>query len=107
MYLEHTEFRQRAFLLVLTIHLCLTFTKTSEMACVIPHLLGFDRSHLLCVSGNKTVEIQHADVELMVCNCHTLNLYGFFSLGIQEFPENIKNCKVLAVVEASVNPISK
>ncbi|NXV23068.1 ERBIN protein, partial [Cepphus grylle] len=27
--------------------------------------------------------------------------------GIQEFPENIKNCKVLAVVEASVNPISK
>lgn len=29
------------------------------------------------------------------------------SLGIQEFPENIKNCKVLAIVEASVNPISK
>lgn len=28
-------------------------------------------------------------------------------LGIQEFPENIKNCKVLAIVEASVNPISK
>ncbi|KAL8203801.1 UNVERIFIED_CONTAM: hypothetical protein K2H54_061311, partial [Gekko kuhli] len=27
--------------------------------------------------------------------------------GIQEFPENIKNCKVLAIVEASVNPISK
>ncbi|KGL83024.1 Protein LAP2, partial [Tinamus guttatus] len=27
--------------------------------------------------------------------------------GIQEFPENIKNCKVLTVVEASVNPISK
>ncbi|TKC42485.1 hypothetical protein EI555_004733, partial [Monodon monoceros] len=26
---------------------------------------------------------------------------------IQEFPENIKNCKVLTVVEASVNPISK
>lgn len=36
----------------------------------------------------------------------------FFSIrhslvGIQEFPENIKNCKVLAIVEASVNPISK
>ncbi|MCJ8742848.1 hypothetical protein PDJAM_G00087200 [Pangasius djambal] len=29
------------------------------------------------------------------------------SIGIQEFPENIKNCKVLAIVEASVNPISK
>ncbi|NWV00503.1 ERBIN protein, partial [Upupa epops] len=27
--------------------------------------------------------------------------------GIQEFPENIKNCKVLTIVEASVNPISK
>ncbi|CAB1318672.1 unnamed protein product, partial [Coregonus sp. 'balchen'] len=25
----------------------------------------------------------------------------------KEFPENIKNCKVLAIVEASVNPISK
>lgn len=31
----------------------------------------------------------------------------FLSSGIQEFPENIKNCKVLAIVEASVNPISK
>lgn len=33
--------------------------------------------------------------------------YLFIFLGIQEFPENIKNCKVLTVVEASVNPISK
>lgn len=32
---------------------------------------------------------------------------GYFAAGIQEFPENIKNCKVLAIVEASVNPISK
>lgn len=30
-----------------------------------------------------------------------------FSPGIQDFPENIKNCKGLAIVEASVNPISK
>lgn len=71
MYLEHTEFKQRALLLVLIIHLCLTFRKTSKMACVIPPVFGFDRSHLLCVSGNKTVEIQHADVELMVCSCRT------------------------------------
>lgn len=32
---------------------------------------------------------------------------SYFTPGIQEFPENIKNCKVLAIVEASVNPISK
>lgn len=38
-----------------------------------------------------------------------LYLYFVHSVvaGIQEFPENIKNCKVLAIVEASVNPISK
>lgn len=66
---------------------------------------------VFCVSGNKMVEIQHADVDLMVCSC-TLkppNVCAVccFSLGIQEFPENIKNCKVLTIVEASVNPISK
>lgn len=27
--------------------------------------------------------------------------------GIQEFPDNIKCCKGLSVVEASVNPITK
>lgn len=37
-------------------------------------------------------------------NFRSLSLYF---AGIQEFPENIKNCKVLTVVEASVNPISK
>lgn len=78
MYLERTQFGQRPFLLVLTIHgvlaihLCLTFTEllllnTSKMACIIPHLFGFDRSDLFCVSGNKTVEMQHADVDLMLC----------------------------------------
>lgn len=28
-------------------------------------------------------------------------------LGVQEFPENIKCCKCLTIIEASVNPISK
>lgn len=36
-----------------------------------------------------------------------LSCSWYLPTGIQEFPENIKNCKVLAVVEASVNPISK
>lgn len=53
--------------------------------------------------------------ELSVCGCccilKQLNACFFsvcyFCAGIQEFPENIKNCKVLAIVEASVNPISK
>ncbi|NWT33205.1 ERBIN protein, partial [Cardinalis cardinalis] len=41
-------------------------------------------------------------------NARRLFFYPFLHLtGIQEFPENIKNCKVLTVVEASVNPISK
>ncbi|NXJ71193.1 LRRC7 protein, partial [Rostratula benghalensis] len=31
----------------------------------------------------------------------------FFSLGIQDFPENIKCCKCLTIIEASVNPVSK
>ncbi len=30
-----------------------------------------------------------------------------FISGIQEFPDNIKCCKCLSVVEASVNPIAK
>lgn len=30
-----------------------------------------------------------------------------FLLGIQDFPENIKCCKCLTIIEASVNPISK
>lgn len=38
--------------------------------------------------------------------CWLLSICSF-TPGIQEFPENIKNCKVLAIVEASVNPISK
>lgn len=74
MYLEHLQFRHRAFLLVLTIHrvlnvhLCLTFTKLLLLntSRIIDHLFGFYRDHLFCVSGYKTVEIQHADVELMV-----------------------------------------
>lgn len=79
------------------------------MACIIPYPFVFEWSSLFCVGGNKTVEIQHTDVELMVCCCTLkhLMIFCYFSLGIQEFPENIKNCKVLAIVEASVNPISK
>lgn len=30
-----------------------------------------------------------------------------FIPGIQEFPDNIKCCKCLSIVEASVNPIAK
>lgn len=34
---------------------------------------------------------------------HTFNIF----LGIQDFPENIKCCKCLTIIEASVNPVSK
>lgn len=45
---------------------------------------------------------------VMESNKLRLILYvALYLAGIQEFPENIKNCKVLTVVEASVNPISK
>ncbi|NXV91298.1 LRRC7 protein, partial [Calonectris borealis] len=39
---------------------------------------------------------------LRVCN----NSFNIF-LGIQDFPENIKCCKCLTIIEASVNPVSK
>ncbi|NWW45939.1 LRRC7 protein, partial [Pedionomus torquatus] len=35
-----------------------------------------------------------------------LSIFIFF-LGIQDFPENIKCCKCLTIIEASVNPVSK
>lgn len=62
----------------------------------------FGRSYSFCVSTNKTAVIQQTEAALMVI----FDEFSF-SLGIQEFPENIKNCKTLAIVEASVNPISK
>ncbi|NXT48402.1 LRRC7 protein, partial [Pluvianellus socialis] len=34
------------------------------------------------------------------------NSFTIFS-GIQDFPENIKCCKCLTIIEASVNPVSK
>lgn len=49
-------------------------------------------------------------IVMPVVESNKLRLIPYVSLyfaGIQEFPENIKNCKVLTVVEASVNPISK
>lgn len=36
-----------------------------------------------------------------------LNIISSSQTGIQEFPDNIKCCKGLSVVEASVNPITK
>lgn len=39
------------------------------MVCIIPYPFGFHGSPLFFVSGNKMVEIQHADVELMVYCC--------------------------------------
>lgn len=49
-------------------------------------------------------------IVMPVVESNKLRLIPYISLylaGIQEFPENIKNCKVLTIVEASVNPISK
>lgn len=62
---------------------------------------SFALKHLTIVS---IFFLSHSlSVSLSVSVCVSLTL----ALGIQEFPENIKNCKVLAIVEASVNPISK
>lgn len=44
-------------------------------------------------------------VKQVFCVCMT-TLSIFFS-GIQDFPENIKCCKCLTIIEASVNPVSK
>ncbi|NWI62399.1 LRRC7 protein, partial [Todus mexicanus] len=38
--------------------------------------------------------------------CVYNNSFNVF-VGIQDFPENIKCCKCLTIVEASVNPVSK
>ncbi|NWQ71742.1 ERBIN protein, partial [Neopipo cinnamomea] len=62
------------------------------------------RIKVFMVSGFMYVIFMHV--------MESINFRLFFYLflylsGIQEFPENIKNCKVLTVVEASVNPISK
>ncbi|NWX44975.1 LRRC7 protein, partial [Steatornis caripensis] len=38
--------------------------------------------------------------------CVYNNSFNIF-LGIQDFPENIKCCKCLTIIEASVNPVSK
>lgn len=41
-------------------------------------------------------------------NSFFMCVYSFnIFLGIQDFPENIKCCKCLTIIEASVNPVSK
>lgn len=52
-----SHFRQRAFLLVLTMYRCLTFTKPFllNMCGDIPHPFRFHRSNMFCVRGNEMV----------------------------------------------------
>lgn len=74
----------------------MTYQRTSSL--VAKWIKVFIASSFMCITSMPVME------------SNNLRLFPYLSLylaGIQEFPENIKNCKVLTVVEASVNPISK
>lgn len=53
---------------------------------------------------NELIYEQSTLSRFFLCVCN--NSFNIF-LGIQDFPENIKCCKCLTIIEASVNPVSK
>ncbi|NXS49487.1 LRRC7 protein, partial [Balaeniceps rex] len=80
-------------------------------------VFNFERTlEELYLDANQIEELPKVISVLPVIQMSKFNLNSFLYvynnsfnifLGIQDFPENIKCCKCLTIIEASVNPVSK
>ncbi|NXS68530.1 LRRC7 protein, partial [Pandion haliaetus] len=69
-------------------------------------VFNFERTlEELYLDANQIEELPKV-ISVLPFFCVYNNSFNIF-LGIQDFPENIKCCKCLTIIEASVNPVSK
>ncbi|NXU59223.1 LRRC7 protein, partial [Turnix velox] len=67
-------------------------------------VFSFERTlEELYLDANQIEELP----KVMAFFCVCIIFFSIFFTGIQDFPENIKCCKCLTIIEASVNPVSK